>query len=369
MSRYIWEQDRWPQFTWNDKELLPYLSRCRKRQGELLGAVSSMGLELFNEARAEVLIAETVMTSLIEGENLDPAAVRSSVGNRLGIHYAGVPVIDRRADGLVELLLDGTVNYNDKLTSHRLNRWHTALFPTGHSGLRKIIVGGYRKGTIHVLSGPIGKEKVHFSAPPAKNIPGEMKQFFQWWENSRENLDGLLRAGIAHFYFVTIHPYEDGNGRLARALTDVALAQDERKAERYYSMSSQIASERNAYYEILESSQKSSLDITGWLRWFLECFERTIDRSGKIIGNVLYKARFWVKHRSTQLSDHQRKVINKLLDAGPDGFEGGLTTRKFASMTKVSRATAYREIADLVEKKIVANRPGGGRSASYKLIL
>jgi len=326
-----------------------------------------MGIDLTKEAQAEVLVAEAVQTSLIEGEQLDLSAVRSSVAMRLGLPFGGAPVVDRYADGLVEVLIDGTSNFDKKLTAARLHRWHAALFPTGQSGLHKITVGNYRKGEIQVLPGPVGKEKVHFSAPPPGRVSEEMKEFLRWWHDSRKGVDGLLRAGIAHFYFVTIHPYEDGNGRLARALTDVALAQDEGKAERYYSMSAQIAWERNAYYDALERAQKSSLDITNWLRWFLECFERAINRSEGIIGNVLFKARFWAKNGSTPLSDHQRKVVTKLLDAGPGGFEGGLTTRKFVGMTKVSRATAYREITDLVDKGILVKRPGGGRSVSYDL--
>ncbi|MBI4829236.1 MAG: Fic family protein [Nitrospinae bacterium] len=367
MPRYIWKHARWPALTWRGEDLMPALSQCRKRQGTLLGAMSAMGLELATEARSEILVTEAIQTSLIEGAPLNLAAVRSSVANRLGLVYAGVPFTDRRADGLVELLLDGTARFDEKLSVSRLNRWHAALFPSGYSGLHKITAGKYRPGEINVLSGPVGKEKVHFSAPPPRRVPGEMKRFLRWWHVSRENLDGLLRAGVAHFYFVTIHPYEDGNGRLARALTDVALAQDERRPERFYSMSAQIASERNAYYETLERAQKSSLDITSWLRWFLECLERAIDHSENVMGGVFYKARFWAKFNSAPLSAHQRKVIVKLLDAGPDGFEGGLTTRKFVSMAKVSRATAYREITDLVDKGILVHRPGGGRSVSYTL--
>ncbi|MBF0169614.1 MAG: Fic family protein [Nitrospinae bacterium] len=368
MHRYVWEEPQWPRFRWRAVELLPLLGRCRKRQGELLGKLSSIGADLVDEARAAILTAEAMQTSQIEGESLDIAAVRSSVAKRLGFpHGVTGKSADRYTDGLVEILLDGTLRFKEPMSDEKLHRWQAALFPTGQSGLRRIETGKYRSGLMQVVSGAIGKEKIHYSVPPPERIKDEMRQFFNWWEESRESLDGLLRAGIAHFYFVTLHPYDDGNGRLARALTDVALAQDERRSERFYSMSTQIAVERNAYYDALEQAQKSSVDVTDWLAWFLGCLERAMDRSEGIIGNVFYKARFWSRHASMQFTERQRKVVAKMLEAGPDGFEGGMTTRKYVSMTKTSRATAFREISDLVEKGVLVRRQGGGRSVSYRL--
>lgn len=366
--KYVWQHERWPDLYWQDNRLIDALGKVRLAQGKLLSQVQSLGNDLSREARAMILTEEAVKTAEIEGETLNRDSVRSSVARRLGLPTAGLPSPDRHTDGLVEVLLDATANHDKPLTKERLKGWQAALFPTGWSGLRRILVGQWRgPGPMQVVSGPLGRERVHFEAPPAERIGSEMEQFLSWWRHDLNRVEGLLRAGIAHFRFVTIHPFEDGNGRIARALTDMALAQDERTAMRFYSLSSQVMSERDDYYDVLERCQKGEGDITAWLSWFLGCMLRAIEKSEIIIAGILTKAAFWQKYAQTPLSDQQRKVLNRLLDAGPGGFSGGLTTRKYAAVAKVSRATAYREIADLVKKGILAANPGKGRSVSYRL--
>jgi len=368
--KYIWQSASWPKLKWDSNTLLSLLGHARLLQGNLLGRVKRLGFKLGEEAQADILTEEAIKTAAIEGERLNPQMVRSSVARHLGLREAGLIPASRSVDGLVEVILDATQKYNSSLSATRLKGWHAALFPLGYSGLHKIRVGQWRgKEPMQVVSGPMGKERIHFEAPPGETIEAEMKQFLHWWESSRKDTDGILRAGLAHLYFVTIHPFEDGNGRIARALTDMALAQDEKLNVRYYSLSSQIMEERRGYYDILEKCTKSdSVDVTKWLVWFLECFERAIRRSDKIIGNVLAKAEFWQQHAQTGLNERQKKVLNRLLDAGPGGFEGDLTTRKYVSIAKVSRATAFREISDLLEKKILRQLSGKGRSVHYDLI-
>jgi Fic family protein len=331
-----------------------------------------LGFEIQQQARAEVLIEDALKTSEIEGERLDPNAVRSSVARRLGLPSAGLPAIrNQHADGMVEILLDATMNHEQELTAARLFGWHAALFPTGYSGLREIQIAAWRddrEGPMRVVSGPIGREKVNYEAPPADRLESEMKNFFLWWGKSRNEIDGILRAGIAHLWFAAVHPFEDGNGRIARTLSDMALAQDENLSTRFYSMASQIMAERDEYYEVLEHTNKGNVDITEWLRWFLECMSRAILRSNELLFNIMQKARFWKHYAQTELNDRQRKAINSLLEAGPGGFAGGMTNRKYAGMTHISRATAQRELADLVGKGILRPNPGGGRSASYDLV-
>lgn len=366
---YVWQQKKWPNLSWRYEDLAEQLGRTRLCQGKLISKVNAIGLASGEEARAEVLIEEAVKTSAIEGEQLDRQSVRSSVARHLGLPTAGLPPPDRRADGLVEVLLDATVYYEEPLTSERVKGWQAALFPTGYSGLHRILVGDWRgPEPMRVVSGPVGREVIHFEAPPSARVEMEMKNFLGWWKTSLGNVEGFIRAGVAHFRFVTIHPFEDGNGRIARALTDMALAQDERLDKRFYSFSSQIMAERGEYYDTLERSQRGDGDITEWLLWFLSCSERAINNSEKLVSRVLMKAAFWRKHAQTTISERQRKVINKLLDAGPGGFEGGLTTRKYVSLTEVSRATAYREISDLVDKGVLNLRGGQGRSVSYDLV-
>ncbi|MDM8517020.1 Fic family protein [Desulfobacterales bacterium HSG16] len=367
--RYIWQYPNWTDFLWQSDRLIEPLGKSRFCQGKLLAGVQSMDVELNREAQAEILTEETVRTAQIEGQMLDRDSVRSSVAKHLGLSTAGLPAPDRHTDGLVDVLLDAAKNFDRPLTIERLKSWQAALFPTGYSGLHKIRVGKWR-GTepMQVVSGPVGREKIHFEAPPHDRIEEEIKNFLSWWEESRGKIDGLLRAGIAHFRFITIHPFEDGNGRIARALTDMALAQDENNSNRFYSLSSQIMRNREDYYNILERSQKSDSDITDWLLWFLECFKNALNRSEILISKVFAKAAFWDRHRKTVMNVRQQKAVNRLLEAGPGGFEGGLTTRKYASMTKTSRATAYREIADLVGKKVLMTNQGKGRNVNYSLI-
>jgi Fic family protein len=338
-------------------------------QGKLLTQVGSLGFKLSREARVDILTEEAVTTSAIEGERLNRESVRSSVARHLGLPAAGLAPASRSVDGLVEVLLDATQHYQTPLTAARLKRWQAALFPTGYSGLRKIRTGQWRGATapMQVVSGAVGRERVHYEAPPGSRVAKEMQQFLTWWKVSATREDGLLRSGLAHLYCVTIHPVEDGNGRIARALTEMALAQDERQPTRYYSLSSQIMDERNAYYQVLEANQKGDGDVTGWLEWYLGCYTRAVERAERLLGNVLAKATFWQRHVQVDLNPRQRKVLNRLLDVGKGGFQGGLTTRKYVAMAKVSRATAFREISDLLEKGLLAQNPARGRSVSYEV--
>lgn len=365
MTQYLWERPDWTRFRWKNESILIKLSECRLLQGKLLSRVEGLGLKLESQTQVEILAEETLKTALIEGENLSMQAVRSSVARKLGLPSAGLPV-NRQIDGLVSVLLDATKNHDEPLTQKRLFGWHAALFPTGYSGMHRIRVGKWRGDKpMRVVSGPVGRETVHFEAPPFNLIPAEISRFIEWWK--RGSVEGILRAAIAHFWFVTVHPFEDGNGRIARALTDMALSQDDRQSLRYYSLSSQIMAERDAYYHILERCQKGKGDITGWLVWFLGCFCRAIGHSEEFLSDVLAKAAFWKVHAQDPLNERQRKVINRMLDAGKGGFEGGLTTRKYVSLAKVSRATAFREMDLLVKLGILKENPGKGRSTSYDL--
>lgn len=366
--KYIWENKHWTGFSWDSRELLSVLGTVRQAQGKILARVGLLGVSLTEQAHAEILTEEVMKTSAIEGELLKRDSVRSSVARHLGLSQAGLPKLDRHVDGLVEVLLDATKNYDKPLTAKRLQAWHAALFPTGFSGLSKIRVGKWRTKPMQVLSGPVGKEKVHYQAPPPEDMDREMKTFLVWWEKSHGKMEGFLRAAIAHFWFVTIHPFDDGNGRIARALTDMALAQDEKLPMRFYSLSSQIMEERNDYYDVLERCSKGTNDITAWLLWFLGCSVRAMNKSEVIIRNVLAKAEFWQRFNQTSVNERQRKVINRLLDAGSGEFQGGLTTRKYTSLAKTSRATAFREISDLIAKNMLRQNSGGkGRSVSYDL--
>jgi Fic family protein len=368
---YIWQHASWPLFRWEHTRLLDPLGNCRFQQGALLARMSDLGFEVRLQARADVLVEETLKTSAIEGERLDPNAVRSSVARRLGLPTAGLPTgRDPRVDGVVDILMDATLNHEDALSAERLFGWHAALFPTGYSGLHKIRVAAWRDdrhGPMRVVSGPLGREQVHYEAPPARQLPGEMQKFVDWWGQSRQALDGLLRAATAHLWFVAIHPFEDGNGRIARTLTEMALAQDEKLPTRYYSLSSQIMAERDAYYRVLEKIHTGDGDITEWVLWFLQCMTRAMSRSSGLLANVMQKSRFWKRHAQRGLSARQCKAIDRLLEAGPGGFEGGLTNRKYAGITHVSKATAQRDIAGLVQKGILRLNTGGGRSTSYDL--
>jgi Fic family protein len=369
MEKWIWQKSEWPHFIWQADVLLPLISQARLAQGKLLAKVSGIGFEQGCEASADVLTEEAMKTSEIEGELLNRDSVRSSVARHLGLATFGLPEPSRAVDGLVDVLVDATRHYSHPLTAERLQSWQAALFPTGYSGLLRIQTGQWRTGEdpMQVVSGGMGREKVHFEAVPSLSVEKEMEQFLTWWDLGSGQTDGLVRAGIAHFYFVTIHPFEDGNGRIARALTDMALAQDERNPTRLYSLSSQIMRERRQYYDVLERCQRGGLDITAWLSWFLGCYTRALEGALKLVAKVLVKATFWQRFGHVTLNERQRKVVNLLLNAGMGGFEGGLTTRKYASIAKASRATAFREIDDLVEKGVLVQNPTKGRSTSYDL--
>ena len=370
-KQYIWQWPSWPEFRWDNSALIKSLGACRFQQGSLLTQMRELGFEARQQARAEVLIEEALKTSEIEGEHLDANAVRSSVARRLGLPTAGLPSTkNQQADGVVQILLDATLNYEQELTAERLFGWHAALFPTGYSGLHRIWVASWRDdhdGPMRVVSGSIGREKIHYEALPAERLDSEMNRFFRWWGESRKELDGLLRASVGSLWFVAVHPFEDGNGRIARTLTEMALAQDESLSTRYYSLSSQIMAEREAYYEVLEHTNKGDSNITDWMKWFLECMSRAILSSNELLSNVMLKARFWKRYAQTELKERQCKVLNRLVEAGPGRFEGGLTNRKYAGMANVSKATAQRELADLIRKGILRPNPGGGRSTSYDL--
>lgn len=367
MARYIWQNKSWPNLKWDSDALLQPLGKARQAQGRLLAAVKyGLGLDV----QAELLVQEGMATSSIEGERLSLESVRSSVARKLGLPTAGLPPVERHVDGLVEMLIDATRGHGQPLTAARLHGWQAALFPTGYSGLSKITVGSWRTGAdpMQVVSGPLGKEKIHFQAPPADRVDQEIDAFLDWWKTPPKELDGLVRAGIAHLWFVTVHPFEDGNGRIARAITDMALAQDEQSGDRLYSMSVQIQEERETYYEVIERTQKGGGDITAWLVWFLGCLMRAMRCSENRLLQILDKTRFWHEHSDQVLNDRQRKVVARLLEAGPKGFEGGLTNRKYKNLTRISRETAKRDMADLVDKGILRRNPGGGRSVSYDLV-
>jgi Fic family protein len=364
---YIWEQPDWPDLSWDSAQLAPLLGRVSREQGRLLGRMQNLGFELRREAQLSTLTEDVVRSSEIEGERLDSEQVRSSVARRLGMKVAGLVPADRNVEGVVEMMLDATSQYAQALTADRLFGWHAALFPTGRSGLQKITVGHWRDdstGPMQVVSGPLGRQKVHYEAPPAKRVAKEMRRFLSWFE-APGNTDPLLVAGLAHLWFVTIHPFDDGNGRIARAIADMALARSEQSTQRFYSMSAQVRRERNNYYTTLERVQKGGLDVTRWQEWFLSCLGRAIEGSQGTLKTVLEKARFWERFGQQPLNARQVEVLNRLLD----GFEGKLTTSKWAKITKCSQDTAYRDILDLVDRGALRKDAGGGRSTSYSVVL
>jgi Fic family protein len=364
---YIWEQKDWPQLTWDIKALSPLLSQVSRAQGRLLGRMESLGFELRTEAHLRTLTQDVVQSSDIEGEKLDTEQVRSSIARRLGVDIGGGVLADRNVEGVVEMMLDATGNYAAPLTKDRLFGWHAALFPTGRSGMFKINVGDWRddaNGPMQVVSGPVGKQKVHYQAPPAASLPSEVAAFLQWFESEKE-IDLLLAAGLAHLWFVTLHPFDDGNGRIARAIADMVLARSEETDQRFYSMSAQIRIERSAYYDILENTQKGSCDVTAWQTWFLNCLLRAIEGAHDTLETVLAKARFWERFAKAPLNERQIKVLNRVMD----GFEGKLTTSKWAKLAKCSQDTAYRDILDLIERGALQKDAGGGRSTSYSIVL
>jgi Fic family protein len=365
MPTYIYERRGWPTFTWDAATIAPLLAALRYKQGRLLGRMEGLGFDNAAKAELQALTTEIVTSSAIEGENLDADQVRSSLARRLGIDMGGLAAIDRDVEGIVEMMLDATQNAAAPMSRKRLFGWHASLFPTGRSGMRKVRVGAWRteaSGPMQVVSGPIGRERVHFEAPRAEDVNIEMSSLLGWYDAPEKN-DLVLKAGVAHLWFVTIHPFEDGNGRIARALTDLLLSRSEGGAKRFYSMSSQIRKERAAYYEILERTQKGDLDITKWLAWFLGCLDRAIAGAETVVGDVLHKAEFWKGHERTPFNDRQRQMLVRLLD----GFEGKLTSSKWAQLCKCSQDTASRDIDDLIAKGVLKKDPGGGRSTSYSL--
>jgi Fic family protein len=367
-SRHIHELPDWPNFGWDQQSLASVLATVRHQQGRLIGRMEGLGFPLQQEAVLQTLTEDVVKSSEIEGERLDQSQVRSSIARRLGMNVGGVDVVDREVEGVVEMMLDATCNYDQPLTAERLSGWHASLFPTGRSGMRKLRVGTWRDdntGPMQVVSGPVGRERVHFEAPAAGRLEREIRAFLHWFneDGGRTGVDDVLRAGLAHLWFVTIHPFDDGNGRIARAIADMVLARSEHSAQRFYSMSAQIRHERNDYYEILERTQKGTLDVTPWMEWFLGCLGRAIDGAPTMLASVLKKARFWQTVRDVPINGRQRLVLNRVLD----GFEGKLTTSKWVTIAKCSSDTALRDIVDLVERGVLVRNPGAGRNTSYSL--
>ncbi len=366
MAGYIYQLDDWPGFRWRAEQLTEALAAVSRKQGRLSGRMEALGFQRRAEATLETLTEDVLTSSEIEGEILNKDQVRSSIAQRLGMDIGALAPADRDVDGVVEMMLDATQRFAEPLTAERLWGWHAALFPTGRSGMTKIIVGAWRdenSGPMQVVSGPYGRERIHYEAPSHDRLDREMRQFLEWFEG-KAPLDPVLKAAIAHLWFVTIHPFDDGNGRIARAIADLALARAEGSPQRFYSMSSQIRRERKTYYDLLEATQKDDLDITRWLEWFLACLGRALDNAETVLATVLAKARFWEAQADQTVNDRQRKVLNRLLD----GFEGKLNTSKWAALTKVSTDTALRDIEDLVKRGLLVRQGPGGRSTHYSLV-
>ena len=361
---YIHELQGWPRFQWDREGLAEPLAAVRHQQGRVIGHMEALGFQLRREAVLETLTTDVIESSEIEGEKLDAEQVRSSIARRLGMDIGALTAPDRNVEGIVEMMLDATRHYDSPLTTERLFSWHAALFPTGRSGMTRIKVGAWRddSGPMQVVSGPIGRERVHFEAPKALRLEEEMRTFLAWF-NASADLDLVLKAALAHFWCVTIHPFDDGNGRIARAIADMVLARSETSPQRFYSMSAQIRRERAAYYDILEQTQKGPIDITPWMGWFLACLGRAIGGAQSILSGVLAKAGFWKRFQELPINDRQRFVLNRMLD----GYDGKLTTSKYAKLAKCSQDTALRDILSLVESRMLVRNPAGGRSTSYGL--
>ncbi|HEY4087246.1 MAG TPA: Fic family protein [Bryobacteraceae bacterium] len=366
MREYIYQDRKWPNFQWDSSALLSLAAEVRHQQGELRGRMRALGFTSRQDAVLKTLTEDVVKSSEIEGERLEPETVRSSIARRLGVDIGGLKPIDRNVEGIVSVMVDATTNYRQPLTEDRLFGWHNVLFPSGRSGFLKIAVARWRDdahGPMQVVSGPIGKEEMHYQAPPAVRLEGEMTKFLDWF-NRETTIDPVIQAGLAHLWFVTLHPFDDGNGRLARAIADMQLTRSENDSQRFYSMSAQIRDERDDYYEILKSTQRGTLDVTPWLEWFLQCLGRAIARSSETSAGALQRARFWEKLDAFPLNERQRTVLHRYLD----GFEGNLTTSKYAKLAKCSQDTAHRDILDLVGLGVLIQNPAGGRSTSYSLL-
>jgi len=362
MPSYIHQSKSWPHFIWDEKKLLPLLAEVRHLQGYLMGKASILGFELKDSTNLENLVQDVIQSSEIEGEHLNPKLVRSSIAIRLGLDNSGLEPSDRYIDGMVDMMLDATQNNNKLLHKERLFGWHSALFPGGRSGMIKIEAGCWRTGEMQVVSGPMGRERVHFQAPAPDRLEKEMKKFIRWF-NSENVADPVLKAAVAHLWFITIHPFDDGNGRIARAITDMQLSLSDGMNQRFYSMSAQVKKEKKAYYSLLERTQKGNLDITDWVSWFLDCLKKAILSSSAIMDKVLRKHGFWAKNAVLVSNERQKKMLDKLLD----GFKGHLTSSKWAKITKTSPDTALRDINDLVKKGILKKAASGGRSTNYLL--
>ena len=364
-KHYIWQLKDWPHWIYDTKRLAPLLAQVHLAQGHLLGRMHDLGMDLRNQATLRVLTEDVLKTSEIEGEKLDPDSVRSSIARRLGVDIGALAPADRHVDGVVDMVLDATQGYDKPLTAERLFGWHAAMFPTGYSGLSKIQIGVWRddaQGPMQVVSGSLHRQKVHYEAPPAQQLDAEMADFLLWFNVDQQD-DPVVKAGLAHLWFVTIHAFEDGNGRMARAVSDIALARAEQSAQRYYSLSAQIQRERKNYYERLEVTQKGSMDVTEWFEWFLGCLLRAVQGAEETLSSVLIKARFWKHWAGTPMNDRQIRLLNKLFD----GFEGKLTSSKWATIAKCSQDTALRDITDLVERDVLMRSEASGRSTSYEL--
>jgi Fic family protein len=367
LKLWIWENPNWPRFTWDAAALSNTLAAARRAQGEVAGMAKLLDANADLQAQLEVLTKEGIATSAIEGERFDPASLRSSIARHLGLPTGDLPAASRSAEGLIDVLLDATRDFNEPLQLKRLNAWQAALFPTGRSGLHEIRVGKLRGAApMQIVSGPIGRERVHFEAPPTDRLSSEMKTFLAWFNDTPKDLDGLLRAGLAHAWFEVIHPYEDGNGRVGRALLDRALAQDENRSTRLYSMSARFEARRDEYYDALGAFSTGTLDATPWLQWFLVQVNAAAKTSEHTVNRVISKAQYWARNAEVILNERQKKALNVLVDAGPKGFVGGMTNRKYASLTKTSAPTAQRDLADLVEKGCLV-LTGAGRSVRYEL--
>lgn len=371
MTHWIWEEAGFPNFIFNNQSVSVSLGKARQRQGQLLALINAIDSDNSTQLAYDVLSEEMIATSAIEGEVLNRDSVRSSIANRLNIETGGIShKQDRHIEGLLDIMLDATLNYSQPLTLERLCSWHAALFPIGYSGIKKIDVATLRGNEqMKIISGYPGKEKVHYIAPPGEALPKQVNDFLEWFnaDESKQQTDGLLRAAITHLWFEILHPFDDGNGRIGRALIELVLAEDEQNEKRYYSLSKKILKQRKDYYRVLESTSRGTIDITEWIIWFLDCFISAIDDSIDLIDVVLEKMRFWQAHIETPLNERQRKVLNRMLQDGIRGFEGGITTKKYMHITKTSRATAYRELHDLVKKKCLSKLPAKGRSSAYEI--
>ncbi|MBT9495264.1 MAG: Fic family protein [Paucibacter sp.] len=363
--KYIWQASDWPNWHFDLAALAGPMSEVSRAQGLLMGRLADVGMALRGQASLAALTEDVIKTSEIEGEQLNVESVRSSIARRLGVDIGALAPVDRHVEGVVEMVLDAATNCNAPVSRERLFGWHAALFPTGYSGLAKINVGGWRddaNGPMQVVSGPIGRQKVHFEAPAADHLEAETSRFLDWL-NSASNEPPLIKAGLGHLWFVTLHPFDDGNGRIARAIGDLLLARADGSPQRFYSLSAQIQRERKAYYDILEQTQKQSIDVTEWLAWFLDTLHRAVDQAHCTLDAVLTKARFWKGWATMPLNERQMKLLNKLID----GFEGKLTSSKWATIAKCSPDTALRDINDLLARGVLRKTDAGGRSTSYEL--